>query len=1034
MNQLSAQQKIKVSSWKSVVSSQKAVGSRRYAVGGRRRTADGRRQTADAGRIATGHTTYYLLPTTYYLLLTTCLLVMLSVGVIADESIADKWSAEYTWYSSTDNKFHSEKPSGDCCSVLLTQKDRNSYTVIAHTPSGVVTAFTVASEPVVITPANTNGPTAQEIKQVLTSRQNELISKKATISGQPQSNEQTLDESITATSSWLDNFDKALDTALKKTSAVTPQTSSTGTTPAASSANSPAPTPPAASQASPATTPTQTPPTINPDGTAVFGNSPALVFTAPDDGQQGGTPPGVPPATNNQKALQQMVIKIKPTGSNGAYQQSDLRGWINPKQNTDGSQEWTVFNAQGAQVWTGVIPASHVGVIDVARVNPSGNTLVTGSGNAISAHFPIGVNKQLHMLDNKGNIYAISETPITTTTQGTTMTTTAGTPRVTESVDGRLKTKYTYKSSDPGAKDEAYYTADKVEVSIDGKGTLQVPAKLDNKKTKVESFTVSGVQYKGTTYDWPSAVTDANRAAFVEAALSQGVTSLKGQVEGQGKVTIGRVTLVTASNSQHIIAYGGSTNKLSVFGVDGSQAVIKGTAAHTLSGRNIDTTPVIIKPDGSVVLSDELKNTNEPFSVVGKYTINNVEHTTATVRARTPEGDIPRVGRFTDYNPDTDELQYGSFTFSNNQKGTTKTSTGPAGVTATNYGFDSQADFETAITTKFGPNAKFRSVSGDVVIIDGDAYQLKDGDFKSCGYFGTGNCDEQEVEEAKIIFNYHYEALNEPGLRAQSITRSLDSFVYYAQAYEGLAGWSSIMGKDMDKITQRFRAEVDRIFCDQLGIGGTDCWTSKICDEYVDVENTAQAYNVLVGRSPDGSPKAVAHIEAEKSAPIRLQGASRQQLADTFGERIIAIQGKSYNLSDENEDVSAMPPITAYMYRITYYVSPQEGTEFSLQLSGSSGVSTSPPKKVSAGAFDSATNTNPIHFITPNDYNKVCLTFNPSLRQMGGGTSSTIGSPAGELCTRISAYAGGATAPPTQHKVSDSPNSQQAGSLRDWKP
>jgi len=94
-------------------------------------------------------------------------------------------------------------------------------------------------------------------------------------------------------------------------------------------------------------------------------------------------------------------------------------------------------------------------------------------------------------------------------------------------------------------------------------------------------------------------------------------------------------------------------------------------------------------------------------------------------------------------------------------------------------------------------------------------------------------------------------------------TRGAATFLAAYDQYPGFARFGSLfMTSDM---WERHRENVNRAFCDTILLGGTQCWTSRICDTRL-YRNMPSS--VFAGRTPSGQRVATASIQGEKSLPI----------------------------------------------------------------------------------------------------------------------------------------------------------------------
>jgi len=196
----------------------------------------------------------------------------------------------------------------------------------------------------------------------------------------------------------------------------------------------------------------------------------------------------------------------------------------------------------------------------------------------------------------------------------------------------------------------------------------------------------------------------------------------------------------------------------------------------------------------------------------------------------------------------------------------------------------------------------------------------------------------------------------------------LSTFAKHYQQYSGLAGWSSLVFNEED--LQEWRDKVNDFFCKTIVLGGIDCWKSKICGKYYDIQ---PARNGILYTSPvSGALRAAAHIEGQRSLPI----------------------------STPNE--------TYWVYTITFSIAnpEEEGMSYNVRFGGSQRSVTWWPQAqpLGKGETASAIGASALMKLSRHDYTGVCLEFNPSIEAYGGKKISS-------LCNSIVMHAGGATTP-----------------------
>jgi hypothetical protein len=218
----------------------------------------------------------------------------------------------------------------------------------------------------------------------------------------------------------------------------------------------------------------------------------------------------------------------------------------------------------------------------------------------------------------------------------------------------------------------------------------------------------------------------------------------------------------------------------------------------------------------------------------------------------------------------------------------------------------------------------------------------------------------------------------------------LSQFLTVYDQYRGFSRFSSLFLTS--EVWERHREKVNQAFCDTIILGGTQCWTSRICD--------TQLYPLVprgtfAGRTPSGERQATASIQGEKSLPI--------QGVDDFGN-----------------------PTMLYLYKITYSIrNPYESQElkYNVQFRTEDGykINWFPDYKSTPAA---RTEASPLMEYGKNDYAAVCLIFHPSLIDY---RSNWHGRRTRELCSPIAQYAGTATKPyPTASNSTDATTTPDA--------
>ncbi len=213
---------------------------------------------------------------------------------------------------------------------------------------------------------------------------------------------------------------------------------------------------------------------------------------------------------------------------------------------------------------------------------------------------------------------------------------------------------------------------------------------------------------------------------------------------------------------------------------------------------------------------------------------------------------------------------------------------------------------------------------------------------------------------------------------AFNLGQCLGTFVKYYADVAGFAGWSALIWDE--KFLQKWRDKVNTIMCDKLHLPTKECWTSKICGRYSDITPTRDG--VLYSTPAGGAPRALAHIEGQRSLPMVTPAGTSWGYTVTF------------NLNNPTEKTMK--------YNVRF-IGPRREPLWWSELQG-----------VGAGGSVSALGTSALYKISANDYNHICLEFNPSITSFGGKRVSKV-------CNDVVQYSGEATAPypppPTAEEV-----------------
>jgi len=221
-----------------------------------------------------------------------------------------------------------------------------------------------------------------------------------------------------------------------------------------------------------------------------------------------------------------------------------------------------------------------------------------------------------------------------------------------------------------------------------------------------------------------------------------------------------------------------------------------------------------------------------------------------------------------------------------------------------------------------------------------------------------------------------------------AVSGVIQDFVGYYQQFSGLAGWTSLIWDDSDTL-QEWRDRVNGAFCKALGWGpfSKECFVAEYCGDYADI--TPPRDGVLFSTPILGSPRAVAHIEAQRSLPLQVGQETSWVYTVTFGLTNPTEETMSYNVQFRG------PRYTANWWS-TSQILPEGGTA---SLNGASALIKHSAK----------------------NYGEVCLIFDPKIKSFDGKRI-------GIQCNDIIQASGAPTAPYAQDEVEDAEEDTTTGS------
>ncbi|MBI4016408.1 MAG: cupredoxin family copper-binding protein, partial [Candidatus Aenigmarchaeota archaeon] len=190
--------------------------------------------------------------------------------------------------------------------------------------------------------------------------------------------------------------------------------------------------------------------------------------------------------------------------------------------------------------------------------------------------------------------------------------------------------------------------------------------------------------------------------------------------------------------------------------------------------------------------------------------------------------------------------------------------------------------------------------------------------------------------------------------------------------FSGLAQLSSLFIND-EELDKR-RNQIDEQFCESILFGGTKCWTSKICDGYID---TTPQGSTLITKGPSKTPFGFVHLEAEKSLPMHTVQEGRKT--------------------------------TLFQYKVTYSITNPLDKPMFYNLEFASTDKTvkifTEDKIIEKETFDGKLGSDAlIPPLSKTDYTSICLTWTPAITSFDGKRET-------RFCVPISQYEGAATKP-----------------------
>lgn len=262
--------------------------------------------------------------------------------------------------------------------------------------------------------------------------------------------------------------------------------------------------------------------------------------------------------------------------------------------------------------------------------------------------------------------------------------------------------------------------------------------------------------------------------------------------------------------------------------------------------------------------------------------------------------------------------------------------------------------------------------------------------------------DKKSTEQAKKLEQRKAEAGF--GTECQNAWICIGTLLSAYDEYKGIGQVTAMFFPDYNEWTKEVRNTLSQAFCGFVSI--QNCFESAICGAVLDVSSgNVISGNVLLGRGANGQPLPAGHLSAQRSLPVTLKGLNYDLLRSIVGSEIIVLNGKTINISEV--DTTTLPAGDFRLYTIQYAITnihADKEMTFNLEFKGKTTRKYfSPDKKLKSGETVRGT----IEAYSGTEYDKLCMTFNPSLP----ADTQVIVQPrmVNKLCKPIAEYAGGAT-------------------------
>ncbi len=342
----------------------------------------------------------------------------------------------------------------------------------------------------------------------------------------------------------------------------------------------------------------------------------------------------------------------------------------------------------------------------------------------------------------------------------------------------------------------------------------------------------------------------------------------------------------------------------------------------------------------------------------------------------------------------------------------------PVSSRETGYKLDPKTGkYSTSTMSVYTYNDKGERSATPVYTIDKDGNtKLNDAEYSKL-------TDEQkkQVDKDQDKANVAYVNSGAAGWNAFKIlgtARVMGRFMRAYDEYSGLRQYSAIGLGSYEAQVQERRMKIQQEFC--LASGITTCIVSTICGKIAPIKSD----NVVAGRGPGGQFVTSAVLNGERSLAIEIEGLTRQQLMDMFGNQTV-ISGRLINLTDPKFDPKVLGKMKLRMYHVQYQITNnvKSGKEMHYNIEFRKGTQASnssygPVVKQAKwynpdkGLEFQKSAKEDLYKFSATEYSDVCLTFEPGLPSgPPGGNIPGIGHArvVDHLCVPFKEYAGGPT-------------------------